>query len=251
MFLLLAFVLISLLMRKAFCGWLCPIGTVSEWLWKAGRATFKRNFAPPRWLDIALRGLKYVLLGLFGYAVASMTAPALREFLESPYGLVADVKMLNFFRYLSTTAAFTLAFFAIASVFVRNVWCRYLCPYGALVGLAAWLSPMRITRRKQSCIDCARCAKACPANLPVDRLARIRSAECTGCFECVAACPVADTLDMRVARRRVPAAAVAAGIAIVFFGIVAYARLSGHWKTDVPAVVYQELIPKAREFSHP
>jgi len=65
MFLLIAFLGMSFLLRKSFCSWLCPVGTLSEYLWKLGRRTFRRNFALPRWLDIPLRGLKYVLLGLF------------------------------------------------------------------------------------------------------------------------------------------------------------------------------------------
>jgi polyferredoxin len=105
MFLLLTFLAASFLLRKAFCSWLCPVGTLSEWLWKLGRDTFKRNFLLPRWLDIGLRSLKYILLGLFLYAVASMSATAIGQFLGSPYGLVADVKMLDFFRFMGMTAA--------------------------------------------------------------------------------------------------------------------------------------------------
>jgi polyferredoxin len=74
MFLLIAFLGVSLLLRKAFCSWLCPVGTLSEMLWKLGRDVFRKNWKLPRWLDIPLRSLKYVLLGLFLYAVGSMSA---------------------------------------------------------------------------------------------------------------------------------------------------------------------------------
>ena len=67
-----------------------------------------------------------------------------------------------------------LALLVLASVFVQNFWCRYLCPYGALMGLAALASPLRIRREASLCIDCAKCAKACPSALPVDRLVAIR-----------------------------------------------------------------------------
>lgn len=89
-FLLLAFVAMSIVFRKAFCSWLCPIGTISEWLWQGGREMFGRNLALPRWADLPLRSLKYILLGLFAYAVISMPVPELRAFLSSPYGLVAE-----------------------------------------------------------------------------------------------------------------------------------------------------------------
>ena len=253
MFLLIAFLAISIIFRKSFCAWLCPVGTLSEWLWKLGRETFKRNWALPRWLDIPLRSLKYILLALFVWVVVTMSARAVQEFLESPYGVVADVKMLDFFRYMTLTTAVVLAVLAIASIFVQNFWCRYLCPYGALMGLASLLSPMRIRRDPAACIDCEKCAKACPSQLPVDRLVQIRSAECLGCLECVAVCPAEGALDMSLvkSKRPVPAWAIAAGVAVIFIGVVAAAKLTGHWGTAIPDEIYREFIPRAREFAHP
>jgi polyferredoxin len=250
--LLVAFLAISFFWRKAFCSWLCPVGTISEWLWRTGRRTFRRNFYLPRWADVALRSLKYILLGLFLYAVALMSVAAIGAFLEGPYGVIADVKMLNFFRFLSVTAAVILGVLLVASVFIQNLWCRYLCPYGALVGLAARFSPARIRRAPEACIDCAKCAKACPALLPVDKLITVRSVECTGCLDCVAVCPAAGALWMSAGkRRRVPAWAMAAGIAFLFLGFVGYAQWTGHWSTEIPAQVYSDLVPRAHEFSHP
>lgn len=251
-FLFTAFLLMSLLMRKSFCGWLCPVGTLSEYLWKLGRSTFGRNFTLPRWLDLALRSLKYLLLAFFAYAVASLSAPAIAEFLSTPYGLIVDVRMLNFFRYLGGVSAFVLLALIVASIFVQNFWCRYLCPYGALMGLAALASPLRITRIEPACIDCNKCAKACPSALPVDTLVQIRSAECTGCLECVAVCPAKDALVMAApAMRAVPAWGMAAGIAIIFFGLVGYAKLTHHWDTNLPKQIYFQLVPTANEQYHP
>ena len=252
LFLLIAFLAISWLLRKSFCSWLCPIGTLSEYLWRLGKRAFGHNWRLPRRLDIPLRSLKYILLGLFLYAVASMPVPAIRAFLEGPYGLVADVKMLDFFRYLSMTGAAVVILLVLLSVLVQNFWCRYLCPYGALMGLVALASPLRIRRETSQCIDCAKCAKACPAVLPVDKLVCIRSAECTACLECVAVCPAEGALRMAAPRRLpVPAWAIATAVAILFLGICAYAQWRGHWRTDLPGRLYSQLVPHAREFSHP
>jgi len=253
MFLLVAFLAMSLLFRKSFCGWLCPVGTVSEWLWRLGRQTFRRNFELPRWLDIPLRGLKYALLVLFLYAVASMPVAAIRAFLDGPYGIIADVKMLNFFRFLGLAGGLVLAALVLLSVFFQNFWCRYLCPYGALAGLAGLLSPLGIRRDESVCIDCAECARACPSLLPVDKLVRVRSAECTACLECVAVCPSPGALEVRLAplRRAVPAWVLAAAIAAVFLGTVAIAHRAGYWHTNLPSQVYFDLIPRAQEFTHP
>src|SRR5215471_1196281 len=67
MFLLIAFLAISWIFRKSFCSWLCPVGTISESLWRLGRQTFGRNFHLPRKVDIALRRIKYIFLALFPY----------------------------------------------------------------------------------------------------------------------------------------------------------------------------------------
>jgi len=252
LFLLVAFLAISWLWTKSFCSWLCPIGTLSEALWKLGRRVFKGNLRLPRWVDIPLRSLKYLLLAFFLYAVGTMSAAAIAAFLESPYGLVADVKMLNFFRFLSGTAPLVISLLVLLSVAIQNFWCRYLCPYGALMGLAALSGPAKITRQPQRCIDCSRCAKACPSWLPVDKREAVLSAECTSCLECVAACPAAGALQMSVGRQTiVPAWAIGLGIAVVFLGVVGYAKIAGYWDTELPESIYFRLIPQAQDLGHP
>ena len=255
MFLLIAFLAMSFLFRKAFCSWLCPVGTISEYLWRGGQRLFRRNFLVPRWLDIPLRGLKYLLLGFFVWAVTSMGADELAGFMRSPYGLIADVKMLNFFRHIGEAGAITLAVLVVASVFIQNFWCRFLCPYGALLGITALFSPARIRRNPETCIDCAKCAHACPSALPVDKLITIKSAECTGCLECVAVCPSKNALGMSLPAIGpkpvpVPAWAMAAGVVILFVGIVGFAKNAGYWDSPVPRATYQQLVPNADEAAH-
>jgi polyferredoxin len=267
MFLLISFLAMSFLFRKAFCSWLCPVGTISEYLWRLGQKLFRRNFTLPRSLDLGLRGLKYLLLGFFVWAVTSMAADELSALMNSPYGVIADVKMLNFFRHMGEAGAITLGVLVVASLLVQNFWCRYLCPYGALLGITSLFSPARIRRNPETCIDCAKCAQACPSALPVDKLVTIRSAECTGCLECVAVCPARDALSLSLSLSsslplpkipalglrptKLPVWAMAAGIAALFFGVVGFAKTAGYWDSHVPRAVYQQLVPHADEARHP
>jgi len=263
MFLFMAFLAMSLLAKKSFCSWLCPVGTLSEVLAGIGKKVFGRNLHLPRWADLPLRGLKYLLLGFFVLIIGSMSAAAITEFMHTPYGLIADVKMLNFFREMSQTAMIVLAALFLLSILVENFWCRYLCPYGALMGLASLPSPLKIRRNPQACIECAKCARACPAALPVDKLVKIRSVECTACMACIASCPADGALRFSLAagrgsaatqprfRRAVTPLALAAIIAIIFLGTVLVARATNHWQTNVPRPVYQELVPNANQATHP
>ena len=104
--------------------------------------------------------------------------------------------MLNFFRDIGTLGIVVLAALVVFSVLIQNFWCRFLCPYGALMGIVSVLSPVKIRRDAQACIDCGKCNKACPSHLPVDRLVQIRSVECTGCMECIAVCPAENALQL-------------------------------------------------------
>jgi len=253
----------SLLLKRAFCSWLCPVGTLSEFLWKLGRKLLGRNLVAPRWLDIPLRSLKYLLVAFFVCIVGSLSIMALQSFFRQPYGILADVKMLHFFTRMGETTAIVLLVLVLLSVVIKNFWCRYLCPYGAVMSLASLLSPVTIRRDEEACVSCGKCSHACPQELPVDRLVQVRSVECTACMECVSSCGTQDALHFALPARRAPnpaerwrgralrPLAAVLVLAALFFGGVALARLTGHWQTNVAPETYRQLIPVAEQTGHP
>ena len=246
--LFLLFVATALLLRKAFCSWICPVGLLSESLARLGQKIFGRNFRIPIWLDIPLRGLKYILLGFFVLAIIKMGPLGLRAFIESPYNRVSDVKMFLFFARVGSTAVAVLLLLALLSVFTQGAWCRYLCPYGALLGLFSWLSPVKITRDTATCTGCNMCDKVCMARLPVASKKRITSVECTGCLDCVSVCPVSATLTVGTRRRSLSALTFALALLLLFFAGYGGARVAGIWRSGIGDAEYAERI---RAIDHP
>ncbi len=253
-FILLAIVAISVLLKKSFCGWLCPVGFLSELHWKFGRMLFGGNLRVWKFLDWPLRMVKYLLLFFFLYAIVwQMNVRELTAFIYSPYNQVADLKMLRFFTELDRTGLIILGVIALLSLPIKNFWCRYLCPYGALLGFGSLFSPAKITRNRESCIDCELCTKACPSNIKVHQLARVHSDECMACLSCAQACPVKNTLDLKTAlpARRIPAPVLAALMLGLFVAITGAAMLAGVWQNAITTEEYLQHMPRIEAYGHP
>jgi polyferredoxin len=161
--------------------------------------------------------------------------------------------MYYFFADISRFSLIVIAVLFLLSVFIRNFWCRYLCPYGALLGIISFLSPHKIKRNPVSCIDCGKCARACPSAIKVDKLITVISDECSSCLSCVDACPVADTLELKsvVTKKKFPKKYVAIAIVAVFMIATAIGMLSGHWQNNISRQEYLMLYENMHSFGHP
>ncbi|HKI83492.1 MAG TPA: 4Fe-4S binding protein [Candidatus Krumholzibacteria bacterium] len=243
----------AFLLRKSFCAWICPVGFLSELLGRAGRRIFGRNFRPWRWADRLLRGVKYLLMLFFLQSIVTMGAFGLRAFLEGPYNRMADVHMGLFFSRLSLTAGVVLLVLAAGSVLVKGFWCRYFCPYGALLGLVSWMSPTRVVRDPKSCIDCGLCDRVCMARLPVSTRGQVLDPECTGCMDCVAVCPVGEALHMKTGKKRMGGRALAIAVLLVFLLGYFGARGAGMWKNGLSDQEYVRGVAQidSGTYSHP
>lgn len=239
-----AAILVSFLLRRGFCSWICPIGTLSEFAWKRGFGLFRRNLKAPLRLDIPLRGIKYLLLFFFVWTIFRMPSQALTAFIHSDYSKIADVRMLNFFLHLSLTALTVILILTLISLPIRNPFCRYLCPYGALTGLAGWFSPVAVTRNTHHCVRCGVCNQVCPSYLPIMENRRMHSPECIGCWRCVSNCRADGALEMALPGGKPVLAGIVYAVLLVgiFWGITLLARVTGHWESGVSIAEYMRLL---------
>jgi polyferredoxin len=243
----------ALLLRKAFCGWICPVGFVSNLAARLGR---KLRLARelPSWLDPPLLGVKYLLLAFFAYIILwQMDVVMIEGFLNSQYNLVVDARMLLFFLHPAVLTLQVIGVLLIVSLVIRNFWCRYLCPYGALLGLGALLSLLQIRRDASLCINCGKCENICPAAIHITKSRTICHPECIGCAECVEVCPKKDCLSLQTfaSKKRLHLYAVPIAVVGLFLIFWMIALVSGHWRTAIPLDLFQRLYPEAAAVGHP
>lgn len=121
---------------KLFCAYVCPIGTVTEWLGKWGRK-FKIQITLSGWIDRVLRLLKYALLYItlyFTLTSSELFCRTFDPFYASFTGFGHDVNVW----YAAAALIITIA----GSVFIRQFWCKYFCPLGAITNLGVYALPV-------------------------------------------------------------------------------------------------------------
>ena len=186
--------LYGILFGRLICGWLCPFGLIQELIYKI--KTPKSKKSP---VTRVLSYGKYVFLVFFvfvvpiGYAFRDMPLPAFCKYLcpagTLEGGLVllsnaANESYLALLGGLFTWKALLTGSILVGSVFIFRLFCRFICPLGALYGLFNKLSFFGIKVDTHKCIDCNRCAVKCLLDVK-----RPGDGECISCGQCIGVCP--------------------------------------------------------------
>lgn len=190
-----AFVL-AVLFGPVICGWVCPLGTFQEWISKFGRRLFGKRFNTyvPERIDHILRFLRYGVLIWVIYLTA-VTGKLVFQDVDPYYAL------FNFWSgEVAVGALVILGVTALLALFVERPWCKYACPYGALLGVSNLFRIFKIRRHASTCIDCKHCDYVCPMNIKVSGASAVLDHQCISCMECTSelACPVSSTVDFSV-----------------------------------------------------
>lgn len=190
--LLVSVLLLTIISKKSFCGWVCPLGTVQDWVGRAGGKILGRRFRLPARLDRALMPLRYVVL----VAVPVLTFTVW----QFDLGFRAYDPFYILFTWgghgtLAFSVYIVVALLA-AAFFVPFFWCRYLCPMGAALDPFSRAGALRLRRNEDICTNCGACDSACPHGIPVSSLDDVSAMNCTNCMECAESCPQKGALEL-------------------------------------------------------
>ncbi|GIU30091.1 4Fe-4S binding protein [Shewanella schlegeliana] len=249
--------LTGLLCKRAFCGWACPLGLAGEYLYKLRKRFIKQELLPPAWIDWPLRMIKYLLLLALLYIIIGMPTQSIPGYLNSNYHKIADLKMALFFITPGLVTLICFGFILGLAAWRRQGFCRYICPYGALLGLVSFFSPFKIRRNTQHCLietkgmNCDKCSRACPANIEVHNQINIRSDECQACMRCVSACPKKEALNFSTRNGwKLSARGLSIMLLIIMFLLPLIAYLGGFWHSETPVEARMYLIQHLDKIGH-
>jgi ferredoxin-type protein NapH len=169
---------------RFWCGWVCPFGTVQDLVHriKGGRDSVDLPRTP--WTKFLVLGIALLLAWLFADLMFCKICPAGSLFAAIPQRFASpELNFGSFFYVHVATLAIALAAFFLIS----RVWCRYLCPLGAVLGAFNRLSIMKVRVDFARCTDCKQCLKVCPMKITQPEDIE-NSTDCTRCGRCVEAC---------------------------------------------------------------
>jgi ferredoxin len=176
----------TLLLRRVFCGYMCPIGTISEWLGRAAARLKIPQVRLPDRLDRRLMLLKYPVLILILFITYRASELLFRAF-DPCYALLSrHGEDITFWAYVVAGGI------VLGSLLITVPFCRWLCPLAAVLNVFSRFGLTRIKRNEDACVACGHCATACPMNIPVDDVKEVTHARCLSCMNCVDACPATE-----------------------------------------------------------
>lgn len=172
---------------RRFCAWLCPLGTVQELVFALRGKRYRMKHRSPFYVDRRLAFIKYVIL--LTTVVLSLVGLGYLFIRLCPfYGLSLLAKMI-------APGVVITILIIVASLFWERVWCRFLCPYGALMNVTQWLGEVIGIRRKkihrnlERCTDCGLCSLNCPMNINITEYEYVHDRNCIHCGRCTESCP--------------------------------------------------------------
>lgn len=179
----------TILIGAYYCGWVCPFGTIQEWVGKMGAKIWKKKLVIPRKLDLVLSVLRYLPL-FFVILWLDDTLNARRALIRLSLGAdILDISLLS------------LLLFLLLSFVVDRPFCHWLCPRGGSFGILSFARFFTIKRNPEVCIGCKKCNQICPMNIETSNTENVLDPRCINCLQCVSNCPLKEKKAITFAPR--------------------------------------------------
>ncbi len=190
----------SLLGRKLFCGWVCPLGAFQELINKIPHKFHFKQFSFTAFNSVRFMFLLMFFLTFFAVkgqiaVLGSEVGAVAGDQTWQAYSAYSVYDPVNYFEFLHWQVDLTLiimmAILIVVSLFIYRPFCYGICPIGALSWLCEKIAPGRIRVNRAKCTDCSICEEESPC--PTIRPLRLGNArllpDCTSCGECIRSCP--------------------------------------------------------------
>ena len=172
--------ILALLFGRVFCGGVCPLGAIQD-------LVLLKPVHLPRRLDKTLGTLKYIYLVVAIWFAIGETLPFLPT-VERDFIICRFDPFVGFFRFAGSGGVLMFGgALLVLGLSVGRPYCRFLCPYGALLAIVSRFSWHGVTITPDEELDCGLCAESCPFGA-IEKMRAIRSS-CLFCARCYAACP--------------------------------------------------------------
>lgn len=227
-----ALVAVIVVSGAIFCGWMCPLGGLSDWLYQIRRKFDKRKVEFSPGINQVLSYGRYALLAVIIYFSWTLSRLWFEDY--DPF------KLIFHFNVETGTGWLIIGTFILLSLLVERAWCRFFCPLGGIVGLLAKVSWFKIERNNDTCISCKKCEMVCPTGVAVEQAHFVNDTRCIQCFRCVESCPVRETLTIKSRKDGMisnlkPTTVVVLSI-FIFASILFGAQASGNWDSKSKSI---------------
>lgn len=215
---LICVIVLTILLGRVFCGYICPLGTIQTLINKLARKFKIKQIKVSEKMDKILRYAKYVIL-----IIVLFTTYRAGELILRPLDPWATFMHLGagseiFSEFLIGFIILMLIF--ISSLFIERAWCRYFCPLGAFLSIISPLRIFKVKRKHSTCVNCKKCTKSCPMGIEVNNCDTVNSMECISCGECVEACPKIETLEMKKGQKNLSLSAMGIIVMLVLVTVI-------------------------------
>ncbi len=180
-------IIITIVLERFFCGWVCAFGTYNDFLHLLSKNVFKIDFKVNEKADAALKYVKYIILLLLMVVVWTASSKIFET--TSPWDAFAQIT--NFPQVLSdySIGFILLLLITVGAFFVERFFCRYLCPLGAVFNIFSRIGILKIKKPTDKCGKCRLCTNSCSMALPLYKVKSVCGGDCINCFKCIETCP--------------------------------------------------------------